>query len=523
MRMMNGLRVSAALLALVLSTAIALAQSNPGLSYGQVPTPAQWNSYFSAKEDVLNFVPLNVAGGVMTGALVTAAPTTAGSGFNLPAGTAPSSPNNGDLWSTSAGLFVEINGSTIPLTGAGSGSFTATSPLAVTFPSVGVVNYAFNFAVANTFLAQQTDQGATTTQPGWFVQVAGDTVPRIHLGLTTLDVPTLSFGSGSATRDAFIQRVGAGSLRHGGPDAAAPVAQALSVQNVLAGTSNANGANFTINGSIGTGTGTGGAIIFQVASAGSSGTAQNTLSPVLSLGQAHTVVVTSPAASAFSVGLNGSVNPSFVVNDSTALQAAGLSVTGAVTGGVVSLDAIDSGANASIRLNGKGTGLINIGNLSSGVVTIGGGGGGLTVVSSFTAAGLVTYADMAAAAIATSANVISAAANVLVPASVIYSSETTTSFASTTVFDFSTFINTAVILTGNITTMTLNNVKAGQAGQIRFIQDTIGSRTSAWNSIFKFAGGVTPTLSTAANTIDVLFYSCISTSLCYASLTANMQ
>jgi hypothetical protein len=130
---------------------------------------------------------------------------------------------------------------------------------------------------------------------------------------------------------------------------------------------------------------------------------------------------------------------------------------------------------------------------------------------------------MASAAIASSAQIISGAANTLVPAANIYSSETTTTFGATTTFDFSTFINTAVTLTGNITTMTLNNVKAGQAGQIRFIQDGTGSRTTVWNSIFKFAGGTTPTLSTTPNAIDVLFYSCVSPSLCYASLTQNMK
>ena len=119
----------------------ALAQSSPGLVTGQVPTAAQWNSYFAAKQDVLGFTPLNIAGGVMTGRLVTAAPTTGGSGFRLPHGTAPSSPTNGDFWTTTVGVFAQINGSTIALTGSGSGSFAATSPLAVSFPA-GVVTYA---------------------------------------------------------------------------------------------------------------------------------------------------------------------------------------------------------------------------------------------------------------------------------------------------------------------------------------------------------------------------------------------
>lgn len=77
--------------------------------------------------------------------------------------------------------------------------------------------------------------------------------------------------------DIPLSRRGAANLRLGAADAAAPVAQTLSVQSVVAGTSNTAGANLTITGSQGTGTGAGGSIIFQVAPAGSSGTAQNAL------------------------------------------------------------------------------------------------------------------------------------------------------------------------------------------------------------------------------------------------------
>ena len=48
-----------------------------------------------------------------TGQLKTKASTTTESGFTLPHGSAPSSPVNGDIWTTTAGLFVRINGSTV--------------------------------------------------------------------------------------------------------------------------------------------------------------------------------------------------------------------------------------------------------------------------------------------------------------------------------------------------------------------------------------------------------------------------
>ena len=83
-----------------------------------------------------------------------------------------------------------------------------------------------------------------------------------------------------------------------------------------------------------------------------------------------TETITSASATAFSVGLNGATNPSFVVNDATALQVAGLSVTGAVTGGTVAVATIDSGAATNLTINAKGTGTIGIGTVSTGAITL---------------------------------------------------------------------------------------------------------------------------------------------------------
>jgi hypothetical protein len=88
--------------------------------------------------------------------------------------------------------------------------------------------------------------------------------------------------SGSAP-DTILTRRAAASLRLGAADAAAPVAQTLGVQSVVAGTTNTAGADFTIAGSQGTGTGAGGSVVFQVAPAGSSGTAQNALATALTI------------------------------------------------------------------------------------------------------------------------------------------------------------------------------------------------------------------------------------------------
>jgi hypothetical protein len=48
-----------------------------------------------------------------TSNLTVAASTTAVSSLNLPHGAAPTSPVNGDMWTTTAGLFIRINGATV--------------------------------------------------------------------------------------------------------------------------------------------------------------------------------------------------------------------------------------------------------------------------------------------------------------------------------------------------------------------------------------------------------------------------
>lgn len=63
-------------------------------------------------------VALDVSGAITASGLVlTAASATGAAGLRLPHGAAPTSPVNGDIWTTTAGLFVRINGATVgPLT-----------------------------------------------------------------------------------------------------------------------------------------------------------------------------------------------------------------------------------------------------------------------------------------------------------------------------------------------------------------------------------------------------------------------
>jgi hypothetical protein len=90
-----------------------------------------------------------------------------------------------------------------------------------------------------------------------------------------------STGDASGTKDTFLTRAAAATLQQGAADAAAPVAQTLQVQSVVAGTSNTAGVLWSHNGSKGTGTGAGGDIAFSTAPAGTTGTSQNSVAEVL--------------------------------------------------------------------------------------------------------------------------------------------------------------------------------------------------------------------------------------------------
>lgn len=132
-----------------------------------------------------------------------------------------------------------------------------------------------------------------------------------------------------------------GGFALGAADAASPVAQSVVVQNVVMGTTNVAGAALTIKGSQGTGTGVGGSILFQVAAAGTTGSAQNALATVLTIpGASFTAITgaygfTAPDNGVFSI-VNGGTGRA-QINFKGALLASGLTyawTNGSLTGTV---------------------------------------------------------------------------------------------------------------------------------------------------------------------------------------------
>jgi Repeat of unknown function (DUF5907) len=78
-----------------------------------------------------------------------------------------------------------------------------------------------------------------------------------------------------------------------------------------------------------------------------------------------------------------------------------------------------------------------------------------------------------------------------------------------------------VTLGGNRTMAAPTNMIDGMEYTIYVIQDGTGSRTLAWNSIFKFPLGIDPVLSTAAGSIDLLIFKARSGNL-YGSMLKGM-
>lgn len=125
---------------------------------------------------------------------------------------------------------------------------------------------------------------------------------------------------------------------------------------------------------------------------------------------------------------------------------------------------------------------------------------------------------------ATASNYYAATSNKVVTTDIIYPSEVTITYGATTTFDFTTFINGIVTLTGNITTQTFSNVMAGKSGTIRYQQSGAGNFTTVWNSILKWPGGSAPSLTTgSATAIDVLTYNCVTATYCQASLAKDVK
>ncbi|UOF76952.1 hypothetical protein [Bacteriophage sp.] len=143
-----------------------------------------------------------------------------------------------------------------------------------------------------------------------------------------------SAGDVFATTGTTIRVAADANIAFGAADAASPVAQTLSVQNVVAGTTNTAGANWTFSASRGTGSAAGGDVIWNTAPAGSSGTSQNALVEKLRLRSTGLLTFGGTSTSFPALKASGADLQVRLADDSAAanLSIAALTATGATLG-----------------------------------------------------------------------------------------------------------------------------------------------------------------------------------------------
>ena len=95
---------------------------------------------------------------------------------------------------------------------------------------------------------------------------------------------------------------------------------------------------------------------------------------------------------------------------------------------------------------------------------------------------------------------------------------TTVTDNTSIVIDMTSNNNFAITLGGSNTVINPTTMNPGQSGIIWLSQDNNGSRAPSWGSYWKFPSNTAPTLSTAANSIDVMFVFYDGTTY-YATLT----
>lgn len=133
-----------------------------------------------------------VKNGLVVGSKIqTAVPTTTIAPLNIPHGNAPSSPVNGDIWSTTAGVFARINGTTVGPFGAG-GSSVSVSDTAPVSPSTGNLWYKSDtgqtFIYYDSFWVEVGNSSFTsmsnpfTTTGDTLYAISGSTPARLGIG-----------------------------------------------------------------------------------------------------------------------------------------------------------------------------------------------------------------------------------------------------------------------------------------------------------------------------------------------------
>lgn len=289
------------------------------------------------------------------------ATTTGAASINLPAGTAPTSPVDGDVWTTTAGVFARINGGTVGPFNAGgitgtlvsgrvpfaNGTSSLTDSAIMTFSTANGLSVNKNTAFRSEFFGSAagnntltgtsltvvggtSGQGLTNgandtivgsqaanilTSGGKNVIVGDSTAQTLTTGSSNILLGTLADTDTSSRSNAFV----AGSINGTniadvwfGNGIAAPSPLAYLVHGTAGSGTDIAGGSITLAGGQGTGAGLGGPITFQTALATTTGTGANSLVEVARVTQGKNVLVgtTTDITGTFGLAVAGTTDAS---------------------------------------------------------------------------------------------------------------------------------------------------------------------------------------------------------------------
>lgn len=440
-----------------------------------------------------------------------------GTGANLTAS------NGGIVYSTASALAI-LSGTATANQIILSGSSTTPSWSTATYPATTTVNQLLYSSSANVIGGLATaNNGVLITSSGGVPSISSTLPAAVQANITTTGTIVTGVWNGTAI-----------DLAHGGTNANLTASNGgifystASAGAILAGTATANlpllsGASTTPSW----------ATISYPASATSGGIPYFSSTSAMAssaLLAANAVVVGGGAGTAPSTDAAATLSAGALTLGTNTSALGSVTMFGSTSGSVTVKAAAAAGTSTNFQLpatNGTSTQFLQTDGSGNTSWQSAAGGGTVTSVAAGTGMSFSTITASGSVAIdkATAGNFEAGTSNKVLTSDIVFTSETTTTYGTTTTFDMSTFFNTAVTLTGNITTVTISNIKAGQSGTIRFIQDGSGSRTlpATFNANFKFAAGAQPVLSTAAGAIDAMPYSCSATNYCVANLIKNVQ
>ena len=216
-------------------------------------------------------------------------------------------------------------------------------------------------------------------------------------------------------------------------------------------------------------------------------------------GKVMTMTGSTDDTAVFTVGTNGTLT---VETTDTAAAAANIQITAdgtfEVDATTITLDsagdiALDAAGN-NVTFKSGGTSILDFSNSSSDAV----------ITSSVQDKDIIFKGDDGGSAVTPLTMDMSAAGKLLLGAGAVGSTQTAGSQTGNVTLDFDTYQNFVLTATGNVTLVNPSTESAGQSGIIVFIQDGTGSRTLSTGTDYETPAAAALTISTAANSIDVI-------------------